>query len=112
MIDEIRHDGGRITGIATKAGLMTADAYVLALGSYSPLLADSLGLRLPVYPVKGYSITVPITDATGAPESTVMDETYKVARSEEHTSELQSLMRISYAVFCLQNKKTNTTSIN
>ena len=38
-----------------------------------------LGIRLPVYPVKGYSITVPITDPAGAPESTVMDETYKVA---------------------------------
>ena len=38
-----------------------------------------LGMRIPVYPVKGYSITVPITDAAGAPESTVMDETHKVA---------------------------------
>ena len=38
-----------------------------------------VGIRVPVYPVKGYSITVPITDAAGAPESTVMDETYKVA---------------------------------
>jgi D-amino-acid dehydrogenase len=38
-----------------------------------------LGLHVPVYPVKGYSITVPITDAAAAPESTVMDETHKVA---------------------------------
>ena len=38
-----------------------------------------LGLRIPVYPVKGYSITVPITDAQYAPESTIMDETHKVA---------------------------------
>jgi len=52
---------------------------VLALGSYSPLLLKPLGIRIPVYPVKGYSITVPITDPSGAPESTVMDETYKVA---------------------------------
>ena len=36
-------------------------------------------MRVPIYPVKGYSITVPITDAAGAPESTVMDETHKVA---------------------------------
>jgi len=42
------------------------------------LLLRPLGLRNPVYPVKGYSITMPITDAAGAPESTVMDETYKV----------------------------------
>jgi D-amino-acid dehydrogenase len=71
--------GGRIDGVATSSGAVLADAYVLALGSYSPLLARPLGLKLPVYPVKGYSITVPITDAAGAPESTVMDETHKVA---------------------------------
>ena len=58
---------------------LTADAYVVALGSYSPLLLRPLGIRMPVYPVKGYSITVPISDASGAPESTVMDETHKVA---------------------------------
>ena len=57
----------------------SADRYVLALGSYSPLLLRPLGLRMPVYPVKGYSITVPITDAQFAPESTIMDETHKVA---------------------------------
>ena len=71
--------GGRIEGVATASGAVIADAYVLALGSYSPLLARPLGLDLPVYPVKGYSITVPITNAAGAPESTVMDETHKVA---------------------------------
>jgi len=52
---------------------------VLALGSYSPLLLSPVGVRIPVYPVKGYSITVPITDAQYAPESTIMDETHKVA---------------------------------
>ena len=60
-------------------GCCTADAYVVALGSYSPRLLKPLGISVPVYPVKGYSITVPITDADGAPVSTVMDETYKVA---------------------------------
>ena len=63
----------------TDAGRLEADAYLVALGSYSPLLLRPLGIRIPVYPVKGYSITVPITDAAGAPESTVMDETHKVA---------------------------------
>ena len=71
--------GGQITGVRTDAGLLQADRYVLALGSYSPLLLRPLGLRIPVYPVKGYSITVPITDAKYAPESTIMDETHKVA---------------------------------
>jgi D-amino-acid dehydrogenase len=51
----------------------------LALGSWSPRLVRPLGISLPVYPVKGYSITVPIVDPDGAPVSTVMDESYKVA---------------------------------
>jgi D-amino-acid dehydrogenase len=71
--------GGRLDGVATDAGTLVADAYLVALGSYSPLLLDPIGLRIPVYPVKGYSITVPVADAAGAPESTVMDETHKVA---------------------------------
>lgn len=78
-IDRIVTDGARVSGIVTSAGLLQADAYVLALGSWSSRLVAPLGISLPVYPVKGYSITVPIKDASGAPESTVMDESYKVA---------------------------------
>jgi D-amino-acid dehydrogenase len=78
-IERIERAGDRIGGVQTSAGRLSADRYVLALGSYSPLALRSLGIRIPVYPVKGYSITVPITDAAGAPESTVMDETHKVA---------------------------------
>lgn len=72
-------DSSRITGVSTGAGTLQADAYVVALGSWSSRLVAPLGISLPVYPVKGYSITVPIKDASGAPESTVMDESYKVA---------------------------------
>ncbi len=79
QITRLAAKAGRIEGVAASSGAVIADAYVLALGSYSPLLARPLGLKLPVYPVKGYSITVPITDAAGASESTVMDETHKVA---------------------------------
>lgn len=78
-IEAILRDGSRISGVLVNGEMHYADAYLLALGSYSPILAAPLGLRLPVYPVKGYSITLPIVDAAGAPESTVMDETYKVA---------------------------------
>ncbi|MBL8807766.1 MAG: D-amino acid dehydrogenase, partial [Rhodospirillales bacterium] len=78
-IDALTVAGGRIESVATDAGPLAADAYIAALGSYTPRLLRPLGLRLPVYPVKGYSITVPVTDAAAAPESTVMDETYKVA---------------------------------
>jgi len=79
QIQALEHGGAQITGVRTDAGVLHADRYVVALGSYSPLLLRPLGLRIPVYPVKGYSITVPITDPAGAPESTIMDETHKVA---------------------------------
>jgi D-amino-acid dehydrogenase len=78
-IDGLQVGGGALTGVFTDAGLLRADRYVLALGSYSPLLLKGIGLNIPVYPVKGYSITVPITDERAAPQSTIMDETHKVA---------------------------------
>jgi len=78
-IKRILSDSARITGVGTAAGVLTADAYLVALGSYSPLLLKPVGIRIPVYPVKGYSITVPIENAQFAPESTIMDETHKVA---------------------------------
>ncbi|ASW08956.1 D-amino acid dehydrogenase [Rhizobium sp. 11515TR] len=71
--------GGQVRGVMTDRGRVDADAIVVALGSYSPLLLKPLGISLSVYPVKGYSLTIPITDASRAPESTVMDETYKIA---------------------------------
>ena len=58
---------------------LVADQVLVALGVGSRGLLEPLGLDLPVYPLKGYSLTVPITDAEAAPVSTVMDETYKVA---------------------------------
>ena len=72
-------EGGRVTGVVTAHGRLEADAVVVALGSFSPLLVRPHGIRLPVYPVKGYSLTIPITDESRAPVSTVMDETYKIA---------------------------------
>ena len=78
-IESLQVGGGAISGVFTDAGLLQADRVVLALGSHSPQMLQPVGLRIPVYPVKGYSITVPITDAQYAPESTVMDETHKVA---------------------------------
>jgi D-amino-acid dehydrogenase len=78
-IEALEKEGDRIVAVRTGAGRLTADAFVVALGSYSPQIVAPLGLRLPVYPVKGYSITVPIVDDTRAPVSTVMDETHKIA---------------------------------
>lgn len=77
-IDRLIARGDRIEAIATSAGKLSADAYALACGSYTPLLLRSLGIHLPVYPVKGYSLTAPVTDASAAPMGTVTDETYYV----------------------------------
>ncbi len=72
-------EAGAVTGVETDQGRFTADRYVVAMGSYTPALLKPLAVPVPVYPVKGYSLTLPITDAAAAPVSTVMDETYKVA---------------------------------
>ena len=79
-IRSIGWDKGAVTHVDLSDGArVTADRYVLALGSFSPLVAKSVGIKLPIYPVKGYSLTVPISDESRAPVSTVMDETHKVA---------------------------------
>ncbi|WP_050464347.1 D-amino acid dehydrogenase [Herbaspirillum autotrophicum] len=78
-VQGIEAAGGTITGIRTDGGVLQADAYVLACASASVALAKPLGLPLPIYPVKGYAITVPVIDADAAPRSGVMDEYYKVA---------------------------------
>jgi D-amino-acid dehydrogenase len=78
-IERLLHGPDRIDGVVTSQGTITADAYLAATGVHTARLLRPLGLRLPVYPVKGYSLTIPLTDATRAPTSTVNDETYKVA---------------------------------
>lgn len=78
-IARIVEEGGRITRVDTDRGPVTADAYLVAMGSFSPHLVRPLGLKVPVYPVKGYSLTVPIVDEPLAPVSTLLDESYKVA---------------------------------
>ena len=78
-VEAIEIGAGRVVAVRTNGGAVVADAYVVALGSYSPALVRPLGIRLPVYPVKGYSITAPVIREECAPVSTLMDETYKVA---------------------------------
>lgn len=78
-IEHITAEGGRINGIRAGGQTFTADRYVCALGSFSRHLLQQLAIDLPVYPVKGYSLTIPLTDEARAPVSTIIDETYKVA---------------------------------
>jgi D-amino-acid dehydrogenase len=60
---------------------LRADAYVMAMGSFSPLYADALGLRLPIYPAKGYSVTLPVKDAGKAYQVSLTDDEYKLVFS-------------------------------
>ena len=78
-IDSLLVERGKIKGVLAGDGLLEADRYVLALGCYSRQMLQQLGIDLPVYPVKGYSITVPLQREEYAPQSTILDETYKVA---------------------------------
>lgn len=78
-VSEILTGGEGVIGVRTADEVLAADRYVMALGSYSRDLLKPLGLDLPVYPVKGYSLTIPLSNPDAAPVSTVLDETYKVA---------------------------------
>lgn len=77
-IDSLVVAGGAVDGVRCGTELVQSDAYVVALGAHSTTLLHNL-LDVPVYPLKGYSITVPIIDAAAAPTSTILDETYKIA---------------------------------
>jgi D-amino-acid dehydrogenase len=73
--------GDRIAAAVTASGSFVADAYVVALGSLSPLLTRPIGLALPVYPAKGYSITVTVTDPARAPTVSLTDDAAKLVIS-------------------------------
>ncbi len=75
----VEREGGRITKAITDRGDINADAYVVAMGCYAYTVLRPIGVRARVYPVKGYSVTMPVLDDSAAPQSTLMDERYKVA---------------------------------
>ncbi|XQM32185.1 D-amino acid dehydrogenase [Burkholderia gladioli] len=77
-IDALAIAGGRIAGVQCGGELVRGDAYVVALGSYSTRFLSNI-VKIPVYPLKGYSITAPIVNTAAAPVLTVLDETYKIA---------------------------------
>ncbi|MPW20423.1 D-amino acid dehydrogenase, small subunit [Paraburkholderia piptadeniae] len=78
QVDGLVVEGGKVMGVRHGAKLVHADAYVVAFGSYSTNFLSGI-VKIPVYPLKGYSITAPILDKACAPVSTVLDETYKIA---------------------------------
>ena len=79
VVDVVR-DKGRVSALRLAGGdELTADAFVLCAGCHSRQLGEVLGVDLPIYPVKGYSLTAPLRDVERAPRSTVIDDRYKVA---------------------------------
>jgi D-amino-acid dehydrogenase len=85
-VRRFRVDDGAVTGVAIAAAdgtpeTLAADASVLCAGSYSPLLAAQLGERLPIYPVKGYSVTLPLAPGAAAPQVSITDESRRIVCS-------------------------------
>ncbi|SMX26600.1 D-amino acid dehydrogenase small subunit [Pelagimonas phthalicica] len=78
-IKGLRHEASGISAVMTENGEVEGDKFVCCLGPFSAVLLRKLGIRLPIYPVKGYSITLPVMDGDAAPQSTIMDESFKVA---------------------------------
>ena len=85
-IKRLEAHGGRIISVVLadaegRDDRIAADAYVVALGSYSPLLLRPLGISIPVYPLKGYSITVPLEPGDEAPTVSLADDSHKLVYS-------------------------------
>ena len=81
-IGRIETEAGRVARVRLGSGEpIEADAYVLALGSYSPLLLRPIGISIPVYPLKGYSITIALAEGDVAPRISVSDAAHKLVMS-------------------------------
>ncbi|MBI3523639.1 MAG: D-amino acid dehydrogenase [Betaproteobacteria bacterium] len=81
-IDSLLHEAGNIVGARLQGGeVLVADAYVVALGSYTPLLLRSLGIKLPLIPAKGYSATIPLHPGDIAPTVSLIDDDRKLVFS-------------------------------
>ena len=77
-VERLLPSRGRLMGVETNQGVFEGDAYVLALGTNAPYLTKPLGIRIPVYPLKGYSLSLPVMDDDGAPKISVTDFKRKV----------------------------------
>lgn len=80
-VERLLVEGGKVVGVSTAEGRIAAEATVVCLGSHSPQLVKPLGLRLPIYPAKGYSATLPIAADALAPEVSLIDEGLRIVYS-------------------------------
>ncbi|MCD6034889.1 MAG: dadA [Rickettsiales bacterium] len=104
----LTHEGDKITGVVTNDGVLQADAYVVALGSYSPLVLQSAGINVPIYPLKGYSISIPVDDHKDAPSIGITDQARKIVYSR-----LGNILRIAgTAELAGHNPKVRQSRIN
>ena len=78
QIEDIQIEKERISSIKTNRGEFDSGSYVVALGSHSSKILSKVGINIPVYPVKGYSITLPVLNNEDAPQSTIIDDTFKI----------------------------------
>ena len=78
-IKSIKINNNEISSVLTSRGEFKADCYSVSLGSYSTKILSQVGIKTPIYPVKGYSITLPVLTDQDAPQSTIMDEKNKIA---------------------------------
>lgn len=98
-ITALREVGGQIDHVEAtdsegRFQRVRADAYVMAMGSMSPIYASPLGINLPIYPAKGYSVTMPVIDASKAHQVSLTDDEYKLVFSR-YTDERGDRMRIA-----------------
>jgi len=110
-ISGLETSGDRVAGVATDKGTVKGDAYVLALGSESPLLARDIGLRLPIYPVKGYSLTIPIGNHRLPPTIASVDEHNLVAISR-FGDRVRVTATAEFAGYDLSHKPSDFTFMN
>lgn len=104
-IESLNAENGKITSVRTNQGDISADGYVMAMASYSPLYLRPLGIHIPVYPMKGYSITIPANEH--CPERSIMDTPYKIAFSR-----LGDRLRVAgTAEFCGYDTSINESRI-
>jgi D-amino-acid dehydrogenase len=80
-IKNILTDSEKITGVETDKGILTADKYVVCMGASSPLLLKKIGVHLPIYPMKGYSISIDIKNMEKTPEVGITDQSNKIVFS-------------------------------
>jgi D-amino-acid dehydrogenase len=81
IINTLEVEGDSVRRVTTDQGPIDADLFILALGAESPRLAKPIRVALPIYPVKGYSLTVPISEAHQAPRIGGVDEDKLIAFS-------------------------------